>query len=71
MPMPGVSLSASHEVDSMAKLIVADQQVHQIFELRCRSKTPGGPLKLTVWLGGPHHLESSGTKLSESPVAPA
>ena len=46
---PGVNLSDSHEVESMAKLIMLDKQEHQIFELRCRSKTPGRHLKLMMW----------------------
>lgn len=43
---PGLDMKDPRQVESIAKLILTSREPGQSYELRCRSNTPGRPLKL-------------------------
>ena len=42
---PGLDAGEPRQVESIAKLILTSREPRQSYELRCRSSTPGRPLK--------------------------
>ena len=44
-----LDLGDSHQVDAIAKLVLLSWEENQTYELRCRSKAPGRPLKFMTW----------------------
>ena len=44
-----LDLGDSHQVDAIAKLVLLSWEGNQVYELRCRSNTPGRTLKLMNW----------------------
>lgn len=48
-PGRDLDLGDSHQVDAIAKLALLSWEENQTYELRCRSRAPGRPLKFMNW----------------------